>query len=91
MSEMITFYAIREEDLAKTPKAVKDFVQDFFERKEIFGTPCFVAAGATYKAPWACMNKNEYVDGLSEVELNNCGIFTWIENHPDIIFVYSWS
>lgn len=92
MAAMISFYAIKKEGLENAPKGVQDFVDTFFVEKDVFGIPCFVAANCSEcKSPWANMNDEEYSDGLSEKELNDCGVFTWLDNHPEIVFQYNWS
>jgi hypothetical protein len=92
MGARITFMAIRKNDLPKTPIAVQNFVSDFFKEQKIWGEDCYVVIECdNCKSPYAYMNDDDYTEGLTEEELTDHGIFTWIDNHPELIFEYSWS
>ena len=92
MSEGFSFYAVKKELLHTTPKGVQEFVKDFFEQKEIFGTECYVAIEGEYKYPWyGHEDDKEYQEGLNRKEIEDCGIFSWFNNHPEIVFEYFWS
>jgi hypothetical protein len=92
MSANVSFYAIKKEGLESAPKAVRDFVGEFFQPQEIFGTSCFVAASCSgCKQPWVWMHVGQYTEGLSQEEIEDCGVFSWFDNHPEVVFRYSWS
>jgi len=91
MSEGITFYAFKKEALPTAPPAVRKFIEDFYEEKDVFGISCLVAVSTDYKSPWNAMEDADYEEGLSEDELASCGVFTWLSNHPEAVFEYSWS
>lgn len=88
MSESISLYAVKKEELKNAPESVRKFVKDYFEAKEIFGIPCFVAIFSDYRTE---IDDSEYEEGLTERELNNCGVFTWMSDHPEVFFEYTWS
>lgn len=90
MGENLQFYAIYKKDLEKLPEGVKKFFKDFFEEKMFFGEECLVALSSGDKSPW-CLMEDKYSEGLDEEEINDCGIFSWIEKNPEIIFNYNWS
>src|SRR3989344_4704823 len=94
MGDGITFIAVRKLDLQEIPEAIKNFVEDFLEPRNIFGIECLVGAGADFKAPWIEMSEHEdperYHRGLSQEEIDDCGVFTWFENHPELVFEYYW-
>lgn len=91
MGTSIEFIAIKKEFAEKMPQAIKKFVKDFFEEKTIFGIECYVAVGSDYKASWIEYDEEEYKDGLTEDEINDCGVWTWFDNHPEYVFKYYWS
>lgn len=91
MSEIISFYAIRKDAVNSAPKAIQEFVKDYFEERIIFGIPCLVAVQSGDKSPWCEMRDEDYKDGLTDDELQDCGVFTWLSNHPEVVFDYCWS
>lgn len=91
MSLGLSFYAIKKEGLKDAPKAIKDFVKDFFEEEDVFGIHCYVAIDCDDKSPWGDMDDEDYAEGLSKEELEGCGVFDWFTNHPEIVFHYYWS
>ncbi|HCC23528.1 TPA: hypothetical protein DF272_05140 [Candidatus Falkowbacteria bacterium] len=94
MSDRISFIAFKAEAVPQAPKAIQDFVGDFFQPREIFGVACLVAVSAVWKSPWNGLDGVEnrlYHEGLSEDELGECGIWTWFENHPELVFKFDWS
>jgi len=91
MSLGLSFYAIKKEGLKNAPKAIQDLVNNFFEEKEVFGNPCYVAISCDNNSPWYDTNIDEYTEGLSQEELKGCGVWDWFSNHPEIVFEYYWS
>jgi len=91
MSEGFSFYAVKKDLLPSAPKGVKQFIEDFFEEKEIFGIICYVAIESSYKYPWFGYDDEEdYHKGLTKEEIDAYGVFTWFEKHPEIVFEYYW-
>lgn len=91
MSVGLTFYAVRKDALPSAPAGVRKFIDDFFEEREILGIPCMVAISSTDKSPWYEMDDKEYEEGLTEEEEGDCGVFSWLNNHPEAVFEYYWS
>lgn len=87
----MTFYAIPVELVENAPIAVQKFCQDFFEEKKVFGKPCFVAISSDFKSPWIDMDDDEYLEGLTQEQIDDCGVFSWIDHHNQDFFEYSFS
>lgn len=87
----LDFYAIKVEALESAPPCIKQFVDDFFVDREIFGIPCAVAMDCDLKAPWIDRDDEDYLEGLTEEEINDNGVFSWFDNHPEVVFNYHWS
>ena len=87
----INFYAVRKDKLFACPHGVRKFILKFFEEKVIFDQVCFVALSGEYKEPWLDVEDPEYEVGLTEREKNDCGVWTYFDNHPEIVFQYRWS
>jgi len=90
MSDSLTFYAIRKEARDQAPEGVQRFIDDFFESQNVLGVDCFVAIDSEYKSPWNYMVDEDYEAGLSQEELANNGVFSWLEKHPKLVFKYNW-
>ncbi|MFC1697379.1 hypothetical protein ACFL1H_03535 [Nanoarchaeota archaeon] len=90
MTDGLTFYAIKKEDLDKLAEGPKQFVEDFFKEKNIFGLECLVAIESPKKSPWHQADDEDYEKGLTNEEKEDCGIFTYISNNP-LFFEYYWS
>lgn len=91
MGDMLEFYAIKVESREKAPEGVKNFIDDFFKPANVLGIDCYVAISSDHKSPWRFMDHSEYKKGLSNEELRDRGVFTWMDNHPELIFRYKWS
>ena len=89
---ILDFYAIKTEALGSVPPGIKRFIDSFFQEREIFGIPCVVTLGCGSKSPWDDMDydDNDYLEGLTEDEIENDGVFSWFRNHPEIVFNYNW-
>lgn len=91
MSYGITFVAIRKDELNEYPKAIQKWCNSYCEEKTIFGVECFVAIGYDeHKVAWIEMQDEDFEEGLTQEELNDCGIWTWFQNHLDVVFYYYW-
>lgn len=93
MGTNINVYIIKAGDWNLLPGGIKSFVNDFFEKKKMFGEEYYICLGEDYKAPYLCVNGDEwkkYERGLSEEERDDCGVFSWFDNHPGIVFNYVW-
>jgi len=90
MGEGFDFYAVRKDKIGEAPKGVKKFIDDFFEEKTIFGIECFVAIGSDYKAPWIAAEDKNYHKGLTQAEINDCGVYSWFRNHPEYVYIHHW-
>jgi len=92
MSDIYCFIAVKEEAREQAPESVKRALDDFFERRDIFGGKFYVAINSDHRSPWKDrIDDPRYYEGLSQDERDNCGIFTWFDNHPDLVFQYDWS
>ena len=90
MSEGITALIVKESALQNAPAGVRKFVQEFFERKNVFGIPCYVAVGTDFHAPWHDYNDEDYKEGLPQ-ETYPLGVWDWFEKHPEECFKHFWS
>ena len=91
MGEGLSFIAIRKDKAEEAPEAVKKFTKDFCTTDIIFGIECYVAIGSDYgKCAWYDMHDEEYQEGLTQDEIDDCGIWTWFDNNPEIVFNYDW-
>ncbi|MFA5999414.1 MAG: hypothetical protein WC783_00335 [Candidatus Paceibacterota bacterium] len=67
-------------------------MKDFFEERNIFGVPCYVAVDCESKSPWMYMDDEKYTEGLTDEDMSECGVFTWFKNHTENdVFEYYWS
>jgi len=79
MHKMAGILVVPADQLKNTPQAFQRYVADYFEKKEVFGSPCLVAFQAlsvnhhrkvSGVAPCHSVELMEYKEGLNGQDLN---------------------